>query len=157
MQMDVDTEFGSRAEPPASTAADRRHERSSDPQEALSLQLSYVRSEAGLDALVLASHDGLAIAHAGDLDLCSELAALAPILSNGISCGALSNGSSSYGDASATAADIQQGLLFVREVVFEGTALYLASCGDNVSESAPAEVDRWLLEATVGVTRILAA
>jgi hypothetical protein len=133
--MDVDTE-----------AVDRRRARSSDPQEALSLQLSYVRSEAGLDALVLASHDGLTIAHAGDLDLCLELAALAPILSNGISCG---------GDAGASATDIQQGLLFVREVYFEGTALYLASCGDNVNESAPAEVDRWLIEATVGVTRIL--
>jgi hypothetical protein len=131
MQMDVDTR-----------AADRRRERSSDPQKALSLQLSYVRSEAGLDALVLATHDGLAIAHAGDMDLCSELAAVAPLLS--------------MGDA-ASAADIQQGLLFVREVVFEGTALYLASCGDNVNDSAPAEVDRWLIEATAGVTRILAA
>jgi hypothetical protein len=143
MQMDVDTD-----------AADRRRARSSDPQEALSLQLSYVRSEAGLDALVLASHDGLTIAHAGDLDLCSELAALAPILSNGMSSGDLSNGISS-GDAGASATDIQQGLLFVREVYFEGTALYLASCGDNVSDNAPAEVDRWLIEATVGVTRIL--
>jgi hypothetical protein len=136
MQMDVDT-----------CAADRRRERSSDPQEALTLQLSYVRSEAGLDALVLASHDGLAIAHAGDLDLCSELAALAPLLSNGLA----------RGDTSASGADIQQALLFVRAVNFEGTALYLASCGDNVNESAPAEVDRWLIEATEGVTRILAA
>ena len=131
MQMDVDTD-----------TTDRRRERSSDPHEALSLQLSYVRSEARLEALVLASHDGLAIAHAGDLDLCSELAAVAPLLSSG--------------DA-ASAADIQQGLLFVRAVNFEGTALYLASCGDNVNESTPAEVDRWLLEATEGVTRILAA
>jgi hypothetical protein len=131
MQRDVDTR-----------ATDRRRVRSSDPHEALALQLSYVRSEAGLDALVLASHDGLAIASAGDHDLCSELAAVAPLLSTG--------------DA-ASAADIQQGLLFVREVLFEGTALYLASCGDDVYESAPALVDRWLMEATVGVTRILAA
>lgn len=131
MQRDVDTR-----------ATDRRRVRSSDPHEALALQLSYVCSEAGLDALVLASHDGLAIASAGDETLCSELAAVAPLLSTG--------------DA-ASAADIQQGLLFVREVVFEGTALYLASCGDDVYESAPAVVDRWLMEATVGVTRILAA
>jgi hypothetical protein len=134
MQMDVDTD-----------ATDRRLVRSSDPQEALSLQLSYVRSEAGLDALVLATHDGLTIAHAGDVDLCSELAALAPLLSRGAA------------SASASAADIQQGLLFVRAVNFEGTALYLASCGDNVHDNAPAEVDRWLIEATEGVTRILAA
>jgi hypothetical protein len=131
MQMDADT-----------LATDRRRVRSSDPQEALALQLSYVRSEAGLNALVFASHDGLQIAGSGDRDLCSELAAVAPLLS--------------MGDA-ASAADIQHGLLFVREVYFEGTPLYLASCGDNVYESGPAEVDRWLIEATEGVTRILAA
>lgn len=131
MQMDVDT-----------YASDRRRDRSSDPHEALSLQLSHVRSEAGLDALVLASHDGLAIAHAGDVDLCSELAALAPLLSRGVA---------------TSAADIQQELLCVRSVTFEGTSLYLASCGDSVSEIAPAEMDRWLVEATEGVTRILAA
>jgi hypothetical protein len=139
MQRDLDTR-----------ATDRRRVRSSDPHEALALQLSYVRSEAGLHALVLASHDGLAIASAGDHDLCSELAAVAPLLSSS------SLGFAQGGDA-ASAADIQQGLLFVREVVFEGTALYLASCGDDVYESAPAEVDRWLMEATLGVTRILAA
>jgi len=131
MQMDADTR-----------ATDRRRARSSDPHEALALQLSYVRSEANLNALVLASHDGLPIAGAGDQQLCSQLAAVAPLLSGG--------------DA-ASAADIRHGLLFVREVYFEGTPLYLASCGDDVYDSAPAEVDRWLIEATEGVTRILAA
>jgi len=130
MQMDVDT-----------GTTDRRNVRSSDPHEALSLQLSNVLGAAGLSALVLASHDGLAIASAGDRDLCSELAAVAPLLSTG--------------DA-ASAADIRQALLFVREVKFEGMPLYLASCGEDVYESAPAVVDRLLMEATVGVTRILA-
>ncbi|HEX6240734.1 MAG TPA: hypothetical protein VFZ61_07570 [Polyangiales bacterium] len=120
---------------------DRRRIRSSDPQQALSLQLSHVRDEAQLDALVLASPEGLPIAHAGDLDLCSELAALAPLLSTG----------------QAANADIQQGLLFVRAVNVDGEPLYLASCGDDLQALSPAAVDRWLLEATAGVRRILAA
>jgi hypothetical protein len=122
---------------------DRRQLRSNDAQQALSLQLSHVRDGAHLDALVLASHDGLTIAHAGDPALCCELAALAPLLSQG--------------HAIDNEVDIQQGLLFVRAVEFEGVPLYLASCGDNVTETAPADVDRWLTQATVGVTRILAA
>jgi hypothetical protein len=122
--------------------ADRRRARSSDPQQALSLQLSHVRDEAQLDALVLASPEGLPIAHAGDADLCCELAALAPLLSRG---------------QSAANADIQQALLFVRAVNVDGEALYLASCGDDVHALTPAAVDRWLLEATVGVRRILDA
>lgn len=131
------------AERGGTEATDRRRARSSNPHQALSLQLSQVRDEARLDALVLASHEGLAIAHAGDADLCCELAALAPLLS--------------AGHTLAEAAEIQQGLLFVRAVNFEGMPLYLASCGDNPDENTPAEVDRWLLEATQGVRRILAA
>lgn len=121
---------------------ERRRRRSNDPRMALALQLSHVQKEAQLDALVLASHEGLAIAHAGDADLCSELAALAPLLSRG--------------QVIDNEVDIQQGILFVRQVEFQGTPLYLASCGDSVTETRPAEVDRWLAEATVGVTRILA-
>ena len=123
--------------------SERRYRRSDDPQQALSLQLSHVRDEAQLDALVLASHDGLTIAHAGDAALCSELAALAPLLSRG--------------HVIDNEVDIQHGILFVRAVEFEGTPLYLASCGDTVTETTPADVDRWLAEATAGVTRILAA
>jgi hypothetical protein len=135
---------------PASRSADndgkeRRRTRSSNPKQALELQLSYVRKEAHLDALVLAGPEGLPIAHAGDADLCTELAALAPLLQ--------SSGLTQPSDAAA----IQQGLLFVRTVNFEGESLYLASCGDNVQKHSPDAVDRWLLEATAGVRRILAA
>jgi len=132
---------GSRSE--ARASSERRRRRSNDPQQALKLQLSRVRDEARLDALVLASHDGLTIAHAGDAALCSELAALAPLLSRG--------------QVIDNEVDIQQGLLFVRAVEFEGMPLYLASCGDTATETTPADVDRWLAEATLGVTRILAA
>lgn len=118
---------------------ERRQARSSDPQQALSLQLSHVRDEAQLDALVLASADGLPIAHAGDDELCWELAAVAPLLSSG------------------QAPAIEQGLVFVRAVNVDGEALYLASCGDDLQSLTPAGVDRWLLEATAGVRRILDA
>ena len=123
-------------------ARERRTSRSDNPQQALSMQLSRVRDEAGLDALVLASHEGLTIAHAGDPAVCSELAAVAPLLSQG---------------PLTTEIELSQRLLFVRAVNFEGEALYLASCGDGVDETTPAQVDRLLAKATLGVTRILAA
>jgi hypothetical protein len=92
---------------------------------------------------VLAKHQGQPIPQAGDSALCWELAALAPILSRGTPI--------------THEIDIRQGLLFVRAVNFQGSALYLASCGDSPTENTPAEVDEWLAEATRGVTRILAA
>src|SRR5689334_20611134 len=51
---------------------ERRRVRSENPLEALLLQLSHVRDEAGLSAVVLASQEGLTIAHAGDEDVCCE-------------------------------------------------------------------------------------
>jgi hypothetical protein len=122
---------------------ERRQTRSDNALEALLLQLSHVRDEAGLSALVLASHDGLTIAHVGDEELCSELAALAPLLSRG--------------QYVQNDVQIAQPFLCVRAVEFEGTPLYLASCGEECAAGAPAEMDRWLAEATQGVTRILAA
>jgi hypothetical protein len=128
---------------PKARMRERRRKRSNNPHQALSLQLSHVRVGARLDALVLADEEGITIAHAGDEKLCSELAALAPILSRGT---VVSNG-----------IDMRQGLLFVRAVNFQGSPLYLASCGDNPDETTPAVVDQWLAEATLGVTRILTA
>jgi hypothetical protein len=126
----------------AASSGERRRNRSDDAQRALSIQLSQVRDEARLDALVLATHEGLAIAHAGDPAVCSELAAVAPLLSQG---------------PLMTEIELQQRLLFVRTVTFEGSPLYLASCGDDPGETSAAQVDRWLAQATLGVTRILAA
>jgi hypothetical protein len=125
-----------------SDSLERRHNRSDNPQRALSIQLSQVRDEAQLDALVLATHDGLTIAHAGDPAVCSELAAVAPLLSQG---------------PLHTEIELPQQLLFVRAVTFEGSPLYLVSCGDDPARTTPAHVDRWLAKATLGVTRILAA
>jgi len=128
---------------PKPEGAERRRIRSDDPHMALALQLSHVRHSARLDAVVLANDEGLPIAHAGDATLCSELAALAPILSRG--------------RVIENQIDMRQGLLFVRAVNFQGAPLYLASCGDSPTENSPALVDQWLADATVGVTRILTA
>jgi hypothetical protein len=142
MQTRRDAKPGTKHSSSYASNRERRRNRSDDPQRALSMQLSHVRDEARLDALVLASHEGLAIAHAGDPAVCCELAALAPLLSQG---------------PLMTEIDLQQRLLFVRAVTFEGAPLYLASCGDDPNRTTPAQVDRWLAEATAGVTRILAA
>jgi hypothetical protein len=128
---------------PKPDVKERRRIRSDDPHVALALQLSHVRHGARLDAVVLANDEGLPIAHAGDAALCCELAALAPILSRG--------------KVVENQIDMRQGLLFVRAVNFQGAPLYLASCGDSPSENTPELVDQWLADATVGVTRILAA
>jgi hypothetical protein len=128
---------------PKPEVGERRRIRSDDPHVALALLLSHVRHGARLDAVVLANDEGLPIAHAGDATLCSELAALAPILSRG--------------RAVENQIDMRQGLLFVRAVNFQGAPLHLASCGDSPTENTPELVDQWLANATVGVTRILAA
>ncbi len=59
---------------------DRRRRRSRDPIIALHYQLSTVRSEAGLDALVLVDDTGCLVAGAGAWPVCEELAAYAPFL-----------------------------------------------------------------------------
>jgi hypothetical protein len=121
---------------------ERRRARADNAQEALTLQLAELCDAGHLDALVLAGADGLAIAHAGDLELCSELAAIAPLLSSEM--------------LQVSPSSIQHGMLFVRAVEFEGSSLYLASCGEW-GDAAMSEVDRVLHEATQGVRRILAA
>lgn len=60
----------------------RRMRRSRDPIIALHYQLSTVRSEAGLDALVLVDDSGCLVAGAGAWPVCEELAAYAPFLAS---------------------------------------------------------------------------
>ena len=60
---------------------ERRTRRSLRADQALAFQLEQVRDEAGLDALVLATEEGLPVAHSGEDELCEEIAALAPFLS----------------------------------------------------------------------------
>ncbi|HEY6881070.1 MAG TPA: hypothetical protein VI299_23755 [Polyangiales bacterium] len=114
---------------------ERRTRRSYRPQEALSFQLAHVREEAGLDALVLATADGLSIAYSGEDELCLELAALAPFLQE----------ADNDGGPRATR---------VRAMAYDGLSLYLISYG--VDDARP-ELEGWLDHATQGISRILAS
>ncbi len=62
---------------------DRRTQRSDDPLVALYYQLNERRTEANLDALVIANADGFVVAGAGGWAACEELAAYAPLLASG--------------------------------------------------------------------------
>jgi hypothetical protein len=114
-----------------SAETERRTRRSERAEEALSLQLERVRGEAQLEALVLASGEGLPIAHSGEEEFCTELAALAPFIEQ----------------TNAT-----QELLRVRCTRVAGESLYLVSYGRD----RPAEAESWLEHAWRGVSRILA-
>lgn len=65
-------------------AKERRKNRSDRADQALFFQLQHVCVEQQLDALVLATEEGLPVAHSGEDELCEELAALAPFLSDDV-------------------------------------------------------------------------
>jgi hypothetical protein len=111
--------------------SERRTRRSEEAEQALFLQLERVREEARLDALVLASEEGLCIAHSGEDGFCEELAALAPFIQE---------------------ADKSEALLSVRATDFAGRRMYLIS---YVREE-PREMGHLLERTWSGVSRILA-
>ncbi len=122
---------------------ERRKQRSDDPHTALSLQLAHLKREAQLDAVVLATSEGLLIAHAGDDLMCSELAAVAPLVT--------------LEHAIPGQVSLGQGLLHVQSVPWHGSSLYLAATSNtNAIESAP-NLTRKIEAAEKGVARILAA
>ncbi len=61
---------------------ERRLRRSADPLIALHYQLTQLKKEGSLDAIVLTDQTGTVVAGAGSWPLCEELAAYAPIWSN---------------------------------------------------------------------------
>ena len=63
---------------------ERRIRRSPHRDLALGFQLEHVRDRGRLEALVLADDDGLSLAAAGDLAVCRELAAVAPLLAKSV-------------------------------------------------------------------------
>lgn len=113
------------------TQTERRRQRADEAEQALSLQLERVRDEARLEALVLASEEGLCIAHSGEPEFCTELAALAPFIEQ-------------------TGAGRER--LRVCATRVAGHALYLVSYGQERQR----EVESWLEHARQGVNRILA-
>jgi hypothetical protein len=65
-------------------SAERRLKRSTDPLVALHYQLAHVRTEASLEAIVVADGSGIVVAGAGAWAMCEELAAYAPLLAQGV-------------------------------------------------------------------------
>jgi hypothetical protein len=119
---------------------ERRKHRSGRADEALVFQLERVRNEAGLDALVLATAEGLPVAHSGEDELCVELAALAPFL---------------HGDKVQIIAGEQteRPRTRVRRMAFNDMPLLLVS----YRRDSPVDNDGWLEHASKGITRILSA
>jgi len=118
---------------------ERRTRRSMRADEALLFQLERVRDEAHLDALVLATEEGLPVAQAGEEELCVELAALAPFLHEDRA----QRDESTY-DARTTR---------VRAMTVTDFPLLLVS----YRRDAPVENDGWLEHASRGIERILSA
>lgn len=65
------------------TVLDRRQARSNDLRTSLELLLRTQRQRGELDAIVLASDDGVTVASDGPKLLCEELAAYAPLIARG--------------------------------------------------------------------------
>ena len=116
---------------------ERRRQRSEDACEALALQLAQVRDKARLDALVLASDEGLSIAYSGEEELCIELAALAPFLPR---------------EAAPRDAASDVDTLLVRPLSCGPLPLLLVS---YCREQSPDGLAGWLDHASRGVLRIL--
>jgi hypothetical protein len=117
---------------------DRRSRRSLHRDLALGFQLEHVRDRGGLEALVLADDDGLALAVAGDPAVCRELAAIAPLWAKSILGVPLPP-------------MIRGGEVAVRVVSVHRQPLYLASVGGGVAR------DALLAHSMRGVRRILAS
>jgi hypothetical protein len=128
---------------PSSKPEERRRQRSDDAHTALSLQLAHVKDVASLDAVVLATAEGLVIAHAGDSELCAELAALAPL-------------ASTFGAIPANT-NLGEGLMHVQTVPWEGAPLYLAGSSAALKADNAPKLAQWIGRAQAGVARILAA
>jgi hypothetical protein len=123
-------------------AQERRRRRSTNAKLAITYQLAHVRKEACLDAIVLADKDGLVVAEAGDVDLCDSLAAVAPLVSRG---------------ALPAHHTLPNTYMQVREVDYEGTPLYLASCTESFADTLSGNTEVWLEHMRAGISRILAA
>lgn len=115
---------------------ERRRRRSDHPQVALRYQLEHTKERGRLEAIVLASEEGLPVAAAGDPGVCAELAAVAPWLSRSV--------------FSMPQAPLLNGAeLACRSIRVHGQSLYLVTAGGSVARDA-------LLSSSVsGLERIL--
>jgi hypothetical protein len=115
---------------------ERRRRRSDQPSVALRYQLEHTRERGRLEAVVLASEDGLPVAAAGDPGICAELAAVAPWLSRSV--------------FSMPQLPLLRGAeLACRPIRTCGQSLYLVTAGGSVAR------DALLSSSVTGLERIL--
>lgn len=117
---------------------ERRSRRSHLSHLALRYQLEHVKTNGGLEALVLADDAGMLVAAAGETGVCEELAAVAPLM-----------GRSPLGMPLPPL--LRGGEVSVRPISLNGQDLYLASVGGGVAR------DALLSHSMAGVQRILSA
>jgi hypothetical protein len=122
------------------TLEDRRRRRSADPLVALHYQLSYTRTEASLETVVLADGSGVVVAGAGAWAACEELAAYAPLLLQGAT------------HEQGRIAELRERVT-VRAVQIDGEEVLLCALASSSDDLRRAALGR----AAVGVSRILAA
>lgn len=120
---------------------ERRKRRSSDPIIALHYQLSSIRSEVGLDALVLVDDAGCLVAGAGAWPVCEELAAYAPMLAHKDAV---------VGQAVAEPVEPNDCQTHVQQLDLDGVQALLCARGRCASQALPA-----MQRAAVGCQRIL--
>ena len=132
---------------------ERRTRRSGKADEALLFQLDHVRSEAGLDAIVLATAEGLPVAHSGEDELCEELAALAPFMQVETDAVGSTRGKKTKRAANDSEHADPTRRTRVRTMTFTDVPLLLVS----YRRDSPVENDGWLEHASKGITRILSA
>jgi len=116
---------------------ERRLRRSDRPDIALRYQLERTLEKGRLEAVVLASEEGLPVAAAGDPAICAELAAVAPWLSRSV--------------FSMPQLPLLRGAeLACRPILVHGQSLYLVTAGGSVAR------DALLTSSVSGLERILA-
>jgi len=114
---------------------ERRRRRSQDPYQALCFQLEHLRSQGELDAMVVATDNGLVVAGAGERSVCEALGAIAPLVASPSFRGRIPG------------ALIGQSI-GVRPVHLDGETLYIASLGRTDGST-------WIQDSIHGVCRIL--
>lgn len=122
---------------------DRRRHRSEDPIVALHYQLSAVRAQADLQALVLVDGAGCLVAGAGAWPVCQELAAYAPFLAH--------REPGRSGAVETRTQEIARDA-HVRSMEIDGSEVLLCALGGSGSE-----LTSWIVRAAAGCRRILRA